>query len=63
LVNNPTEKKSTLRNLNPKTEILEREILVASLQEGVFGRHRDPDLQRIAARAAQMMEEMQNQAA
>jgi hypothetical protein len=63
LVNTPTEKKSTLRNLNPKTEILEREKLVARLKEGVFGKHRDLDLQRIARRAAQMADELTGQAA
>ena len=63
LVNTPTEKKSTLRNLNPKTEIQEQERLVCELKNGFLGRHRDPSLQRIAARAAQMMEGMQSQAA
>jgi hypothetical protein len=62
-VNAPTEKKSTLRNLNPKTEILEREKLVARLKDGVFGKHRDLDLQRIACRAAQMADELTDQAA
>ena len=63
LVNTPTEKRSTLRNLNPKTEIQEREKLVARLKEGVFGKHRDVDLQRIAYRAAQMADELTGQAA
>jgi hypothetical protein len=63
LVNAPIEKRSTLRNLNPKTEILEREKLVARLKEGVFGKHRDLDLQRIACRAAQMANELTGQAA
>ncbi len=63
LVNTPIEKRSTLRNLNPKTDILEREKLVTRLKEGVFGKHRDPDLQRIAYRAAQMADEIADQAA
>lgn len=63
LVNTPVEKKSTLRNLNPKTEIQEREKLVSRLKEGFLGRHHDPRLQRIAARAAQMLDEATCQAA
>jgi hypothetical protein len=63
LVNTPTEKRSTLRNLNPKTEIREREKLVSSLKEGFLGRHPDPGLQRIAERAAQMLDEASFQAA
>ena len=62
-INTPTEKRSTLRNLNPKTEIQEREKLVSKLKEGFLGRHRDPGLQRIAERAAQMLEEATSQAA
>ncbi|MEX2310300.1 MAG: hypothetical protein WD738_22215 [Pirellulales bacterium] len=63
LVNTPTEKKSTLRNLNPKTEIQEEERLVLELNNGCLGRHHDPELQRIAARAAQMVENAIRQAA
>jgi hypothetical protein len=63
LINTPTEKRSTLRNLNPKTEIQEREKLFSSLKEGFLGRHHDPGLQRIAARAAQMLNDASSQAA
>jgi hypothetical protein len=63
LINTPTEKRSTLRNLNPKTEIQEREKLASSLKEGFLGRHRDLGLQRIAERAAQMLDEASFQAA
>lgn len=62
-VNAPSKKTSTLRNLNPKTEIQEREELVQRLKEGVFGKHHDQDLQRIACRAAQMADELISQAA
>jgi hypothetical protein len=63
LINTPTEKRSTLININPKKEIQERERLVSSLKEGPLGRHRDPEIQRIAARAAQMLDEATCQAA
>jgi hypothetical protein len=63
LINTPSEERSTLRNLNPKTEIQEREKLVSNLKEGFLGRHRDPSLQRIAERAAQMLDEATLQAA
>jgi hypothetical protein len=63
LINAPSEKRSTLRNLNPKTEIQEREQLVSNLKDGFLGRHRDPSLQRIAERAAQMLDEVVGQAA
>lgn len=63
LINTPSEKRSTLINLNPKTEIQEREKLVSSLKEGFLGRHRDLGLQRIAERAAQMVDEATCQAA
>ena len=62
-VNAPVEKRSTLRNLNPKTEIQEQERLILELRNGNLGRHRDPDLQRIAVRAAQMVAEAHAQAA
>ena len=63
LINTPTEKRSTLRNLNPKTEIQERESFVSRLKEGFLGRHADPGLQRIAQRAAQMLDGASCQAA
>ena len=63
LINTPTEKRSTLINVNPKTEIEERERLLTQLKEGSLGRHRDPELQRIAARAAQMLDNVTRQAA
>jgi hypothetical protein len=63
LINTPAEKRSTLININPKKEIQERERLVSSLKEGPLGRHRDPEIQRIAARAAQMLDEATSQAA
>lgn len=63
LVNAPVEKRSTLRNLNPKMEIQEQERLVWELRNSSLGRHRDPELQRIAARAAQMAADANAQAA
>ncbi|MGE0697117.1 MAG: hypothetical protein AB7O59_23610 [Pirellulales bacterium] len=63
LVNAPVEKRSTLRNLNPKTEIQEQERLVWKLRNGSLSRNRDPEMQRIAARAAQMVAEAHAQAA
>jgi hypothetical protein len=63
LVNTPTKKKSTLINGNPKTEIKEREKLLLRLKEGSLARHGDPALQRIALRAAQMAENVLEQAA
>lgn len=63
LTNSPTEKRSTLINIDPKTEIQEREKLVLRLKEGFLGMHADPSLQRIAARAAQMANEATLQAA
>jgi hypothetical protein len=63
LVNAPSEKKSTLRKLNPKTEIQEQERLIVELKYGLIGRHRDPELQRIAERAAQMVDNAMSQAA
>jgi hypothetical protein len=62
LINTPTEKRSTLRNLNLKTEI-QRESFASRLKEGFFGRHVDPELQRISLRAAQMAENALEQAA
>lgn len=63
LVNAPIEKRSTLRNLNPKTEIQEQERLVWELKNGSLSRNRDPEMQRIALRAAQMAAEAHAQAA
>jgi hypothetical protein len=63
LINSPAEKRSTLINIDPKTEIQERKRLVLRLKEGFLGRHSDPVLQRIAARAAQMADEATIQAA
>lgn len=63
LINSPTEKRSTLINVNPKTEIQEEKGLAFRLREGLLGRHGDPDLQRIALRAAQMAENVLEQAA
>ena len=63
LVNASVEKRSTLRNLNPKTEIQEQERLILELRNSSLSRHPDPDLQRIALRAAQMVAEAHAQAA
>jgi hypothetical protein len=63
LINSPTEKRSTLININPKTEIQEEKGLAFRLRQGLLGRHGDPDLQRIAHRAAQMAENVLEQAA
>jgi len=63
LVNAPVEKRSTLRNLNPRTEIQEQERLILQLRNGSLSRHRDPEMQRIVARAAQMVAEAHTQAA
>ena len=63
LINSPTEKRSTLINVNPKTQIQEEKGLAFRLREGLLGRHGDPDLQRIALRAAQMAENVLEQAA
>ncbi|QDU57516.1 hypothetical protein [Aeoliella mucimassa] len=62
-VNAPRVKKSTLRNVNPKKEIEEQERFVSDLKSGYLGRHGDPALSRIAARAAQMVENCLRQAA
>jgi hypothetical protein len=63
LINSPAEKSSTLINGNPKTVIQEEKGLGLGLREGFLGRHGDPDLQRIALRAAQMVENVMEQAA
>jgi hypothetical protein len=62
-VNAPRHKRSTLRNINLKKEIKEEERFVSGLKNGFLGRHRDPDLQRIAVRAAQMVDNTIRQAA
>ncbi len=63
LINSPLQKRSTLINTNPKTENQERKGLVLGLREGYLSRHGDPELQRIALRAAQMVENVLEQAA
>jgi hypothetical protein len=62
-VNTPLQEKSTLRNVNPKKEIEEQESRVLRLKEGRLARHADPELRRIAIRAAQMTEICMQQAA
>lgn len=62
-VNSSRQKKSTLRNVNPKKEIEEQERFVCRLKTGFLGRHGDPKLQGIADRAAQMVENRLRQAA
>ncbi len=62
-VNVPLHERSTLRNVDPKREIEERERFVLGLKTGHLGRHRDPEMQRIALRAAQMVENDVRQAA
>ncbi len=62
-VNAPPHKRSTLININLKKEIEEEEKFVSSLRNGFLGRHRDPDMQRIALKAAQMVENAICQAA
>jgi hypothetical protein len=63
LVNTPGQKRSILRNSNPKTEIKKRDTLIARLKEGILARHGDGELRRIALRAAQIEEQTQLQAA
>ena len=62
-VNGPPHKRSTLINVNLKKEIEEEERFVSGLKNGFLGRHRDPDLQRMAHRAAQEVENALRQAA
>ena len=62
-VNTPLHARSTLRNIDPKTEIEQQERFVLALKTGYLGRHGDPELQRIATRAAQMAENACCQAA
>jgi len=59
----PRDKRSTLRNINPKKEIEEQERFTMGLKMGFLGRHGDPELQRIAVRAAQMVDNAVQQAA
>ena len=56
-------KESTLGSVNPQTEIEDRERFVGRLKSGFLGRHGDPGLQRIADRAAQMVQNSVRQAA
>jgi len=63
LVNASGDKRSTLRNLDPKKEIQEQKRLIVKLRNSSLSRHPDPDLQRIALRAAQMVAEAHVQAA
>ena len=63
LVSTTPQKKSTLLyNGNPKTEI-KRPETVLNLKESRFAGHADPELRRIALRAAQMTEQCLQQAA
>ena len=62
LVNSPPQKRSTLINGNPKTEIKTPE-MVLDLKESLFAGHADPELRRIALRAAQMTEQCHRQVA
>jgi hypothetical protein len=62
-VNASQHKRSTLRNVNLKKEIEEEKRFVLDLKDGYLGRHGDPELQRIALKAAQMVENRVRQAA
>jgi hypothetical protein len=62
LDNTPQHFRASLINGNPKTEITRPET-VLKLRESVFTGHADPDLRRIALRAAQMSEQCLHQAA
>ncbi|REJ68858.1 MAG: hypothetical protein DWQ31_06620 [Planctomycetota bacterium] len=63
MVNAPPQKRSTLINRNPRTEIKRPENSVLDLRESLFAGHADPDLRRIAMRAAQMKGQYLQQAA
>jgi len=63
MVNAPVQKRSMLRNSNPKTEIKRSDLLIARLKEGSLARHSDSELRRIALRAAQIEELAMGQAA
>jgi hypothetical protein len=60
--NPPKHFRVSLINGNPKTEI-KRPEMVLNLKEGFFANHADPELRRIALRAAQMNEQCHQQAA
>ena len=60
--NTPFKIRATLINGNPKTEI-KRPEAVFEFEEGFFAFHADPEMRRIALRAAQMDEQHQRQAA
>jgi len=62
LGNSPSKIQASLINGNPKTEIKTPET-VLNLKEGLFASHADPELRRIAMRAAQMNEQCFQQAA
>ena len=62
-VNAPLHKRSTLIKVDLKKEIEEEERFVSGLKTGYLARHGDPDLQRIALKAAQMLENTVRQAA
>ncbi len=62
-VNSPPQKTSTLRNINPKTEIEERDGRIERLERGALAHHGDSDLRRIAWRAVQMEQQRHLQAA
>lgn len=62
-VNAPPHKRSTLIKGDLKKEIEEEERFVSGLKTGYLARHGDPDLQRIALKAAHMLENTVRQAA
>jgi len=62
-VNAPPHKRSTLIKVNLKKEIEEEERFVSGLKNGFLGRHRDPEMQRMANRAVQEVENALRQAA
>jgi hypothetical protein len=61
--NTPRHIWASLINGNPKTEIKRQEKAVLNLKEGFLGKHADPELRRIALRAAQEEEQYLQQAA
>jgi hypothetical protein len=61
--NTPRHIRASLINRNPKTEIKICEKPLLNLKESVFTGHADPELRRIALRAAQMTEQYLQQAA
>jgi hypothetical protein len=60
--NTPSKIQASLINGNPKTEI-KRPETVLNLKESFFAGHADPDMRRIALRAAPMDEQCLRQAA